>query len=155
MSALEVDERPDRVVVTLSRPEARNAINAAMIVDLHGVCELLEQAPRPMILTGANGTFAAGADISELKARGRDQALQGINSRLFDRVARLPQPTIAAVDGPALGGGAELAYACDIRLASPRASFANPEPGLGIIAAAGGAGGWPRSSGRQRPGKCS
>lgn len=140
MSALEVDERPDRVVVTLSRPEARNAINAAMIVDLHGVCELLEQAPRPMILTGANGTFAAGADISELKARGRDQALQGINSRLFDRVARLPQPTIAAVDGPALGGGAELAYACDIRLASPRASFANPEPGLGIIAAAGA--GW-------------
>ena len=61
----------------------------------------------------------------------------GINSRLFDRIARLPLPTVAAVDGYALGGGAELAYACDIRLASPAAVFGNPEPGLGILAAAG------------------
>src|SRR6185312_1397756 len=68
---------------------------------------------------------------------GRDQALQGINSRLFDRIARLPMPTVAAVDGYALGGGAELAYACDVRLASPAAVFGNPEPGLGILAAAG------------------
>src|SRR6201999_4566000 len=80
-----------------------------------------------------------GGDIDEQGHRGRDQALQGINSRLFDSVARLPLPTVAAVDGYALGGGSELAYACDIRLASPTAVFGNPEPGLGILAAAGAA----------------
>jgi enoyl-CoA hydratase len=134
---LVVEETDDRVVVTLRRPEARNAINAAMVRELHEVCAAVEQQPRLLLITGAGGTFAAGADIGELRERGRDQALQGINSRLFDRIARLPLPTVAAVDGYALGGGAELTYACDIRLASPAAVFGNPEPGLGILAAAG------------------
>jgi enoyl-CoA hydratase len=137
VSTLVVEELDDRVVVTLHRPEARNAINAAMIAELHDVCATLEQSPRLLLITGDGGTFAAGADIGELRERGRDQALQGINSRLFDRIARLPLPTVAAVDGYALGGGAELAYACDVRLASPTAVFGNPEPGLGILAAAG------------------
>ncbi|MER6512912.1 enoyl-CoA hydratase/isomerase family protein [Nonomuraea sp. NPDC001636] len=137
MNALAVDERDDRVVVTLNRPAARNAINAAMIEELHAVCALLERRPRLLLLTGAGGVFAAGADIAELRARGRDEALQGINSRLFDRIARLPMPTVAAVDGYAIGGGAELAYACDVRLATPAAVFANPEPALGILAGAG------------------
>jgi len=137
VSTLHVEELDDRVVVTLRRPEARNAINAAMIGELHDVCAALEQHPRLLLITGDGGTFAAGADIGELRERGREQALQGINSRLFDRVARLPLPTVAAVDGYALGGGAELAYACDVRLASPAAIFGNPEPGLGILAAAG------------------
>ncbi len=134
---LTVSEQDDRIVVVLRRPEARNAINAAMIEELHGVCDALERRPRMMLLTGDGGTFAAGADIGELRERGREEALSGINSRLFDRIARLPLPTVAAVDGYALGGGAELTYACDIRLASPAARFGNPEPGLGILAAAG------------------
>lgn len=134
---LTVEELDDRMVVTLHRPQARNAINAAMVGELHEVCAGLENAPKMVLLTGSGGTFAAGADIAELRERGRDHALQGINSRLFDRIARLPLPTVAAVDGYALGGGAELAYACDIRLASPAAVFGNPEPGLGILAAAG------------------
>jgi enoyl-CoA hydratase/carnithine racemase len=137
VSTLTVEERDDRLVVTLCRPEARNAIDAAMVRDLHDVCARLEETPKLLLLTGAGGTFAAGADIGELRERGREQALQGINSRLFDRIARLPLPTVAAVDGYALGGGAELAYACDVRLASPAAVFGNPEPGLGILAAAG------------------
>ncbi|MCA2214050.1 enoyl-CoA hydratase/isomerase family protein [Jidongwangia harbinensis] len=132
-----VEEAADRTVVTLHRPDVRNAINEAMVRELHDVCARLEDRPRLLLLTGAGGTFAAGADIGELRERGRDQALQGINSRLFDRIARLPLPTVAAVDGYALGGGAELAYACDVRLASPSARFGNPEPGLGILAAAG------------------
>ncbi|BCJ48915.1 putative enoyl-CoA hydratase/isomerase [Actinoplanes sp. NBRC 14428] len=134
---LRIEELGDRVVVTLHRPGSRNAINAAMVRELHEVCAALEERPRLLLLTGDGGTFAAGADIGELRERGRDQALQGINSRLFDRIARLPLPTVAAVDGWALGGGAELAYACDLRLASPAAVFGNPEPGLGILAAAG------------------
>lgn len=137
MSTLLVEEREDRVVVTLNRPAARNAINAAMIGELHEVCALLEARPRLLLLTGTEGTFAGGADIAELRDRGRDEALQGINSRLFDRIARLPLPTVAAVDGYALGGGAELAYACDIRVGTPSTVFGNPEPGLGILAAAG------------------
>ena len=137
MTTVLVEELDDRVVVTLRRPEARNAINAAMVRELHAVCAAIEERPRLLVITGADGTFAAGADIAELRERGREQALQGINSRLFDRIARLPLPTVAAVDGYALGGGAELAYACDLRLASPTATFGNPEPGLGILAAAG------------------
>ncbi|MER7396281.1 enoyl-CoA hydratase/isomerase family protein [Streptomyces sp. NPDC000151] len=134
---LRVEERDDRVVVTLYRPEARNAISGRMISELHAVCDLLERDPRLLLLTGHGGVFAGGADISELLRRGGDDALRGINSRLFERVRRLPMPTLAAVDGWALGGGAELSYACDLRIAGPDAVFGNPEPGLGILAAAG------------------
>lgn len=149
-----VEQRTDRVVVTLHRPEAHNAISGRMIAELHGVCEELERDPKPLLLTGHGGVFAGGADIAELRERGREEALRGINSRLFERVRRLPLPTVAAVDGWALGGGAELSYACDIRIAGPSAVFGNPEPGLGILAAAGPAGGsgswsasrWPNRS---------
>jgi enoyl-CoA hydratase len=136
---LQVDAREDRVVATLARPASRNAIDHQTIAELHLVCDELERRPRPLILTGCDGWFAAGADIAELNARGRDEAMQRINAGLIDRVARLPQPTVAAVNGPAIGGGAELAYACDIRLATEAAYFSNPEPGLGVLAA-GGAG---------------
>lgn len=134
---LRVEWREDRVVVELHRPEARNAINAKMIAELHQVCAGIEAAPKPLLLTGHGTVFAGGADIFELRERGRQEALAGINSRLFERLHRLQAPTVAAVDGFALGGGAELSYACDIRIATPTAVFAQPEPGLGIIAGAG------------------
>ncbi|OZE28127.1 enoyl-CoA hydratase [Rhodococcus sp. 05-2254-5] len=137
MNTLIVEESTDRVVVTLSREKQRNAIDSDMIGELHEVCALVEQDPRIVILTGAGEHFAGGADINQLRARTRDDALRGINRNLFDRIAALPLPTIAAVHGYALGGGAELSYACDIRIASPTAVFGNPEPGLGIMAAAG------------------
>ncbi|WP_032388028.1 enoyl-CoA hydratase/isomerase family protein [Rhodococcoides fascians] len=137
MNTLIVEESTDRVVVTLSREKQRNAIDSDMIGELHEVCALVEQDPRIVILTGAGEHFAGGADINQLRARTRDDALRGINRNLFDRIAALPLPTIAAVRGYALGGGAELSYACDIRIASPTAVFGNPEPGLGIMAAAG------------------
>ncbi|MET7474903.1 enoyl-CoA hydratase/isomerase family protein [Streptomyces sp. NPDC005648] len=132
-----VERRADRVVVTLHRPESRNAISGCMISELHEVCAELERDPRLLLITGHGGVFAGGADIAELRARGREEALRGINSRLFERVRALPMPTVAAVPGWALGGGAELAYACDLRIAGPDAVFGNPEPGLGILAAAG------------------
>lgn len=130
----------DRVEVRLDNPERRNAIDAAMVAELHAVLDRLEREPwRVLILTGGEaGVFAAGADIAELRARGRDDALAGINLRLFTRLRNAPLPTIAAIDGPALGGGAELAYACDLRIATPRAVFGQPEARLGIMAAAGG-----------------
>ncbi|OZE89761.1 enoyl-CoA hydratase [Rhodococcoides fascians] len=137
MNTLIVEESTDRVVVTLSREKQRNAIDSDMIGELHEVCALVEQDPKIVILTGAGEHFAGGADINQLRARTRDDALRGINRNLFDRIAALPLPTIAAVRGYALGGGAELSYACDIRIASSTAVFGNPEPGLGIMAAAG------------------
>jgi len=133
-----VTESADRVTIRLNRPEARNAINAATVHLLHEACERLERDPKVALFLGTDGIFAAGADIGELKERRAGDALIGINSRIFDRIHRLPMPTIALVDGYALGGGAELAYACDFRIGTPGVRFGNPEPSLGIIAAAGG-----------------
>jgi len=127
----------DRVVVRLNRPLVRNAINQQMVDELHRVCAELEVSPRILIVTGADGVFASGADIAELRERTSADALKGINTLLFQRIAELPMPVIAAVDGHALGAGAELAYAADFRIGTPRTTFGNPETGLGIIAAAG------------------
>jgi enoyl-CoA hydratase len=132
-----LERRADRIVVTLNRPQVRNAINHAMIDALHVLCDDLETEPRILILTGAGGTFASGADIRELRDRRADDALRAINANAFIRIRRLPSPVIAAIDGYALGGGAELAYAADLRIGSPSLKIGNPETGLGIIAAAG------------------
>ncbi|MCK2034106.1 enoyl-CoA hydratase/isomerase family protein [Microbacterium sp. KSW4-4] len=132
-----VTRTADRVVATLNRPHKRNAIDQATIDALHALCAELEETPRTLILTGADGVFAAGADIAELRDRLADDARRGINAHAFVRVAELPMPVIAAIDGYALGGGAELAYAADIRLATPTLKIGNPETGLGILAAAG------------------
>lgn len=140
MSApLVIEEGSDRVLLRLHRPEARNAIDRAMVEALHDACAALEATPRVALLVGSGGTFAAGADIAQLRERRRDDALAGINSGVFERVRRLPMPVIALVDGYALGGGAELAYACDFRIGTPTTRIGNPEPGLGILAAAGAA----------------
>jgi enoyl-CoA hydratase len=132
-----VEERDDRVVVLLNRPGVRNAIDQQMADELHAVCAALEQNPRILIIAGVDGVFASGADISQLRERRRDDALQGINSTVFIRIARLPMPVIAALDGYCLGGGAELAYAADFRIGTPGLRIGNPETGLGILAAAG------------------
>lgn len=139
--ALTVDEREDRLLVRMNRPEVRNAIDAAMVSELHEVCRYLERTPKIMILTGCEangrGIFASGADIAQLRERRREDALLGVNSQIFDRIHKLPMPVIAAIDGYALGGGAELAYAADFRLGTPYIKMGQPETGLGIIAAAG------------------
>ena len=144
-STLVVEEREDRLVARLHRPEVRNAIDQDMVDELHAVCAHLERTPKVLILTGtptdpqtgAKGIFASGADIAQLRERRRDDALAGINSTIFDRIARLPMPVIAALDGYALGGGAELAYAADFRIGTEALRMGNPETGLGILAAAG------------------
>ena len=127
-------------VVTLNRPEARNAINLEVVDELHAALEALgrDETTRVLILTGAGKVaFASGADIRELRERRAADALRGINSSLFLAVERFPLPTIAAVNGYALGGGCELALACDLRIASESSRFGQPEVGLGIIPAAG------------------
>jgi enoyl-CoA hydratase len=132
-----IERHDDRVLVTLNRSAKRNAIDLEMVERLRAVCTELEEHPRTLILTGSDGVFAAGADIAQLRARRAEDARRGINATLFIRIHELPMPVIAAIDGYALGGGAELAYAADIRIATPALRIGNPETGLGILAAAG------------------
>lgn len=131
----------DRLHVQLHRPEVRNAIDQTMVDELHAVCDHLERHPKVLILSGTTvngkGVFASGADIAQLRERRRDDALAGINSQVFARIQRLPMPVIAALDGWTLGGGAELAYAADFRIATPSVRIGQPETNLGIMAAAG------------------
>ncbi|WP_306233785.1 enoyl-CoA hydratase/isomerase family protein [Agrococcus beijingensis] len=136
-ASLWVVDRGSHLLATLNRPEKRNAIDRDLIDSLHLLCARLEVERRTLVLTGSGGDFAAGADIAQLRERGATEALAGINTRAFQRVRALPMPVIAVLDGYALGGGAELAYAADIRIATPTLRIGNPETGLGIIAAAG------------------
>ncbi|KTR85843.1 enoyl-CoA hydratase/isomerase family protein [Leucobacter chromiiresistens] len=135
--ALRIEDRDDFVLATLDRPEKRNAIDRAVVDALHELCADLESRPRTLVLRGAGGSFAAGADIAQLRERTAADARAGINTRAFMRVHALPMPVIAVLDGYALGGGAELAYSADIRIGTHALAIGNPEPGLGIIAAAG------------------
>lgn len=135
--ALRIEDRGSHILATLDRPEKRNAIDQDLIDALHELCADLERDPRTLVLHGAGGSFAAGADIAQLRERRAADARAGINTRAFMRVAALPMPVIAALDGYALGGGAELAYAADIRVGTPALRIGNPETGLGILAAAG------------------
>ena len=140
--AMTVTETEDRLLVELTRPEVRNAIDDQMVEELHAVCAHLEREPKILIITGCEvngrGIFVSGADIAQLRERRREDALRGINNTIFHRISQLPSPVIAAIDGYALGGGLELALAADFRVATPDAKFGQPEANLGIIAAAGG-----------------
>jgi len=128
------------VLVRLNRPEVRNAMNLEMVRELRqAVAELAEQADtRAIIFAGAgNKAFVGGADIAELRQRTREHALQQINNGLLRQIELLPVPTIAAIEGFALGGGSELALACDMRVCGRGARFGQPEVSLGIIPGAG------------------
>ncbi len=130
-------------IVTINRPKALNALNSDTLKDLDVVLEDLEKDSNiySVILTGSGEkAFVAGADISEMKdlseEEGKNFGLLG--NRVFRRLEKLDKPVIAAISGFALGGGCELAMACDIRIASEKAKFAQPEAGLGITPGFGG-----------------
>ena len=138
--------RPDEHVElwTLHRPAARNALDRAALRALQGCCARIEQdaaTTRVVLITGAGGrAFSAGADLKERKAMSPDEvpAAVALIRATFDRVARLPIPVIAAIDGFALGGGLELALACDLRAVGTGASLGLTETRLAIIPGAGG-----------------
>lgn len=123
-------------IVTISRPEALNALNTQVIEELEQTVDMIEKNSdlSAMILTGEGRSFVAGADIGEQYpldlSQGRKWGQRG--SAVMRRIEKLEIPTIAAVNGFALGGGCEIAMACDIILASEKAKFGQPEVGLGI-----------------------
>lgn len=141
-STLKIEVDADGLAVcTFYRPDKANALNAAMVEEIHAVLRAWSTAKdvRLVIFTGSGDkAFISGADIAELKARDKYEALMQINSRLFSEIERFPKPTIAAINGYALGGGMELALACDLRVCTNGAKFGQPEVGLGIIPGAGG-----------------
>lgn len=130
----------DVLLVTLHREAKANAYTSRMIADLGALLDrsLADTSIRAAVVTGAGASFCAGADLGELAKRSPEDSLTLASRDLFDRWARAPWPTVAAVDGPAMGGGFELALACDLRVASPKARFALPELRRGVLPAAGG-----------------
>ena len=143
------------LLVTVNRPEVMNALNGQVVQELDQLASGVEgdDGVRAVVLTGAGErAFVAGADISELhQVAGRPAeaaAYTGGLQAVATRWERLPKPVIAAVNGYALGGGCELALAADIRLASDRARFGQPEIKLGLIPGSGGTQRLPRLVGR-------
>ena len=146
-----LDRRADGVaVVTLNSPKV-NALSTAMLARLSGIAdELTSQPPGAVVVTGGERIFAAGADISEFGGADEARTIGAAFHSALNRVAALPCFTIAAVSGFALGGGCELALACDYRIASERAVFGQPEILLGIIPGGGGTQRLPRLVGPSR-----
>lgn len=139
-------------LITLSRPEALNALNTDMLLQLKERLQTLEadHSIRVAIITGEGKSFVAGADIAEMASKNPAEAKEfaRVGCEVFDMIEHHRLPIIAAVNGFALGGGCELALACDIRLASEKALFGQPEVGLGIIPGFAGTQRLPRLIGR-------
>ena len=142
MAFVELTKKDNIAVITRNRPEALNALSKAVFADLEAVLDDVENDDDVyvVIITGAGRAFIAGADIGEMAPMNVAEGLafSELGNRLLMRVDMMEKPTIAAVNGFALGGGCEMALACDIRIASEKAKFGQPEVGLGIIPGFGG-----------------
>jgi len=141
--------------VTFTRSKALNALAADILVEIAEVTEVIAEDPevKVAVFTGEGKAFVAGADISEINVLkdvfiGREYSLGG--QEVMNRIAALPVPTIAAINGYALGGGLELALACDLRVAATGAKLGLPEVGLGLIPGFGGTQRLPRLIGAGR-----
>ena len=134
---LELSESESIAYLKISNPQSMNALSSALLDELSCVIDEMENDNnvKVIIITGEDKSFVAGADISEMVhmdiAQAEDYANKGAS--LFERIENINKVTIAAINGYALGGGCELAMACDIRIASDKAKFGQPEVGLGII----------------------
>jgi enoyl-CoA hydratase len=140
---IDVERREAVAVVTVNRPEAMNALDAATLTELRDRLLELQDADdaRAVVLTGAGGrAFVAGADIKAMSEMDVERAKEwgALGHAVADLLETMPKPVVAAIDGFALGGGCELALACDLRYASPRSKLGQPEINLGIIPGWGG-----------------
>lgn len=138
---LQVEENV--AVITINRPKFLNALNTEVLMELSEAVDLVEKdsSIRAVVVTGAGEkAFVAGADISEMQAKNVLEAREfsSLGNQIFSKLENIKMPVIAAVNGFALGGGCELAMACDLRIASSKAKFGQPEVGLGIMAGFGG-----------------
>ena len=139
MSVLIEREEPI-AVARLNRPEQLNALSSELMRELVGTLENLDadESIRCIVLAGDERAFAAGADISELRDTATIDLYFGARLDLWDAIRSIRTPLVAAVSGYCLGGGCELAMACDLIVASESAQFGQPETGLGVMPGAGG-----------------
>jgi len=139
-------------LLRLERPEARNALSPEMMEEIASTLERLDPDPevRCVVIAGSDKVFAAGADIRAMSERSFEEALRHPAASFWRRLAAIRTPLIAAVSGYALGGGCELALACDMIVASDTAQFGQPEITLGIIPGGGGTQRLARVVGKQR-----
>ncbi|MEL4860506.1 enoyl-CoA hydratase-related protein [Pseudoflavonifractor phocaeensis] len=142
MGFVKTEQKGHVAILTIDRPEALNALTADVLRDLGEAMDAVEANDEAyvVILTGAGRSFVAGADIGEMKplTAVEGKAWGNAGNDVFLKVENCTKPVIAAINGFALGGGCELAMACDIRLASEKAKFGQPEVGLGITPGFGG-----------------
>ena len=140
MEHLLIDRREGWVRLVLNRPAARNALNTALLADLAQALADLASDPacRAVLLTGAEGHFAAGADVTEIAGKTRAEAMQDPRKGHWAAIRSFPKPLVAAVDGFALGGGLELALMADLMVLGADARLGLPETSLGLIPGAGG-----------------
>jgi len=140
------------VLLRLNRPEARNALSPELMEELASKLERLDPDPdvRCIVIAGSDKVFAAGADIKAMSERSFAEALRHPAASFWRRLAAIKTPMIAAVSGYALGGGCELALACDMIVAAEGATFGQPEINLGIIPGGGGTQRLARVLGKQR-----
>jgi enoyl-CoA hydratase/carnithine racemase len=155
MGLIEWERKEGISVLTLNRPEVYNALNYPTLQELNRILQELHhsKATRVVVITGAGEkAFCSGADLKERRTMSEDQVRRYIHliRETFTMVERLPKPVIAAVNGVALGGGMELALACDLRVADERAVFGLTETSLGIIPGAGGTQRLPRIVGKAK-----
>ncbi len=127
-------------LVRLNRPQQLNALNATLMEEVTGALEAFDRDPavRCIVITGNERAFAAGADIKEMAEASAVDMLLRDNIARWDRIRRINKPIIAAVSGYCLGGGCEMAMACDMIVASETAEFGQPEINIGVIPGAGG-----------------
>lgn len=141
-------------VITINRPEALNALNIDVLKELEQTIDQLESNDDiyVLIITGAGKAFVAGADIAQMKDFSALEAKSfgEYGNNVFSKIEMISKPVIAAVNGYALGGGCELAMACDIRIAGTKAKFGQPEVGLGITPGFGGTQRLPRIVGASK-----
>ena len=133
---LKVERNEGVTVMKISAPKSLNALNSTILKEIDDFIGSLDATTRVLIITGdGEKSFVAGADISEMAHLDEPQGFEfgRLGAQVFRRIETLPIPVIAAVNGFALGGGCELAMSCDIRIASNKAKFGQPEVGLGII----------------------
>ena len=135
-----VETRGKVGLITLHRPQAMNALNAEILTELIQAMEEFDadDAIGAIVITGSERVFAAGADIKSMVNASEADMLSGSFVELFDDLGKIKKPVIAAVAGFALGGGCELALACDMIIAAENASFGQPEVTIGVIPGAGG-----------------
>lgn len=136
---VEVERTVDGVALVRLRNGKVNSLSTTVLRRLHEIAlELTEDPPGSVVITGSDRIFAAGADISEFSGPDEARTIGRLFVDALNAIAAIPRVVIAAVSGPALGGGCELALACDLRIASSTAKFGQPEILLGIIPGGGG-----------------